>query len=65
MGDANHGMLGIRVERGRASDEELAVLTVVLLTLRARARAERAEGRPRPRRRRLRLDDYQAPHSWR
>ncbi|MFJ9041468.1 acyl-CoA carboxylase subunit epsilon [Streptomyces sp. NPDC102406] len=63
MGEVNHGRLGIRVERGRASDEELAVLTVVLLAL--RARASRAERRSDPRRRQPRMDDYRAPHSWR
>ncbi|WP_394425906.1 acyl-CoA carboxylase subunit epsilon [Streptomyces sp. SGAir0957] len=64
MGEAHHGRFGIRVERGRASDEELAALTVVLLALRAKAR--RAERRPGNRRsRQLRMDDYRAPHSWR
>ncbi|MFF3446804.1 acyl-CoA carboxylase subunit epsilon [Streptomyces sp. NPDC002667] len=41
MGDTNPGRPALRVERGSATEEELAALTVVLLALRARpARAE-------------------------
>lgn len=54
-----------RVERGRASEEELAALAAVLLAVRARGRAE-PEGRPvlgwswwrRP-------GGYAPPRSWR
>ncbi|MEU3902075.1 acyl-CoA carboxylase epsilon subunit [Streptomyces sp. NPDC045251] len=55
----------LRVERGRASEEELAALTAVLLALRARGRAE---PEPEPT-----LDwnwwtspkSYASPDSWR
>ncbi|MFD6552384.1 acyl-CoA carboxylase subunit epsilon, partial [Streptomyces sp. NPDC058398] len=34
MGDLDRGQPALRVERGTATDEELAALTVVLLALR-------------------------------
>ncbi|MCT9113943.1 MULTISPECIES: acyl-CoA carboxylase subunit epsilon [Streptomyces] len=63
MGTPEHHEPVLRVERGQASDEELAALTVVLLALRAGG-AFPGRGRPvngsrwwRPRTRR-------APRSW-
>ncbi|WP_331742336.1 acyl-CoA carboxylase subunit epsilon (plasmid) [Streptomyces sp. NBC_00876] len=35
MGDSDRAEAALRIERGRATDEELAALTVVLLALRA------------------------------
>lgn len=63
MGTPEHHEPVLRVERGQASDEELAALTVLLLALRAGG-AFPGRGRPvngsrwwRPRTRR-------APRSW-
>ncbi|GAA2398407.1 hypothetical protein GCM10010420_25740 [Streptomyces glaucosporus] len=58
----------VRVERGQASEEELAAVTALLLA-RAAARTRSAEPRrPRrasaPWRRPERLPVYHAPHSW-
>ncbi|MFB8211077.1 acyl-CoA carboxylase subunit epsilon [Streptomyces sp. NPDC056010] len=58
-------MSALRIERGRATEEELAALTVVLLALRADADGQREKapaGRvpgwsPEP--------VYRAPRSWR
>ncbi|MEU5088326.1 acyl-CoA carboxylase subunit epsilon [Streptomyces sp. NPDC021356] len=69
MGYSDHGEPSLRVERGRASDEELAALTVVLLALRADADADavmeqdgrRTAGGPR---RWRRPEAYKAPRSW-
>jgi hypothetical protein len=66
-GDSDRGGPVLRVERGQATDEELAALTVVLLAWRAGAagagrRDERSRTDPlwwrRP-------EAYQAPRSWR
>lgn len=59
----------VRVERGHASDEELAALTAVLLA-RAAARGQDATDYVRPRstagwRRLERQSGFSAPHSWR
>lgn len=59
------GASALRVERGQASEEELAAITVVLLALRAGGTA--GAGRPGAVRARWRNgpDGYRAPHSWR
>ncbi|MFB6942715.1 acyl-CoA carboxylase subunit epsilon [Streptomyces sp. NPDC060286] len=60
----------VRVERGRASQDELSALTWALLTVLARNRAgglgcgSDAAGRPAVWRRWERAP-YRAPHSWR
>ncbi|OKJ67457.1 acyl-CoA carboxylase subunit epsilon [Streptomyces sp. CB02460] len=65
MGGPGPAVSALRIERGRATEEELAALTVVLLALRADAGGQRDEapaGRapgwsPAP--------AYRAPRSWR
>ncbi|WP_330343098.1 acyl-CoA carboxylase subunit epsilon [Streptomyces sp. NBC_00557] len=65
MGDTDHGEPALRVERGTATEEELAALTVVLLALRGGPAEEDAQRRPingsrwwrRPR-------AYQGSRSW-
>ncbi|GAA2307799.1 acyl-CoA carboxylase subunit epsilon [Streptomyces kunmingensis] len=53
----------LRVVRGRAGAEEVAALTVLLLSL--RARAERKDAAPeRGRRWRPHAQAYRAPSSW-
>ncbi|ARQ68298.1 acyl-CoA carboxylase subunit epsilon [Streptomyces marincola] len=56
----------VRVEKGRASDEELAAVTALLMARAARPAAEEAApGRsPAPWRRFERARAYRAPHSW-
>ncbi|WP_392957968.1 acyl-CoA carboxylase subunit epsilon [Streptomyces sp. LN245] len=44
MGDLDRGQPALRVERGTATEEELAALTVVLLALRARPAPGRIPG---------------------
>ncbi|MEU5599636.1 acyl-CoA carboxylase subunit epsilon [Streptomyces sp. NPDC020298] len=46
MGDTDRAEPALRIVRGRASDDELAALTVVLLALSGRAEAEDQEKRP-------------------
>ncbi|MFD8395096.1 acyl-CoA carboxylase subunit epsilon [Streptomyces sp. NPDC059680] len=46
MGDTDRGEPALRVERGTATEEELAALTVVLLALRGRRPAEDTQPRP-------------------
>lgn len=66
---ANATAVGVvRVERGRASDEELAAVTALLLA-RAAAHPGPAAGRvpgrsTAPWRRLERSSGYRAPHSW-
>ncbi|GAA4009966.1 hypothetical protein GCM10022384_64220 [Streptomyces marokkonensis] len=59
----------LRVERGCATEEELAAVTVTLVSLaagRSASRAERAESRmTAPWGRRERARTYRAPRSWR
>lgn len=59
----------LRIERGRATDEELAAVAVTLLSLAAGQReTEEEESGQRSValwRRRERTSAYQAPHSWR
>lgn len=65
MGGPGPAVSALRIERGRATEEELAALTVVLLALRADAGGQRAEvpagsapgWSPEP--------AYRAPRSWR
>jgi hypothetical protein len=65
MGESDRGEPALRIERGHASDEELAALTVVLIALSAGAEADDDEKRPvngfrwwrRP-------ETYRAPRSW-
>ncbi|MGA5527467.1 acyl-CoA carboxylase epsilon subunit [Streptomyces pseudogriseolus] len=54
----------LRVERGTATEEELAALAVVLLALRGRTAHE--EQRPRPAGRAFwrRPGDYRGAHDW-
>ena len=66
MGDMNRGQPALRVERGTATEEELAALTVVLLALRGRP----APGETQVRmvsgsRWWLRRDGHHGSHSWR
>jgi hypothetical protein len=65
MGDTDRGAPALRVERGTATEEELAVLTVVLLAL--RGRTAHAQARPQPADRALwwrRPGSYRGSHSW-
>ncbi|MFF4402711.1 acyl-CoA carboxylase subunit epsilon [Streptomyces sp. NPDC001480] len=65
MGDSDRGEPALRVERGQASDEELAALTVVLLALHADAVAEQEEQQRFSKgSRRWRPHAYRAPRSW-
>ncbi|MFJ7968344.1 acyl-CoA carboxylase epsilon subunit [Streptomyces sp. NPDC096324] len=66
MGDVDRGEPALRVERGTATEEELAALAVVLLALRARPAPGRPQARPAcgPRWW-LRGDDRQGPHGRR
>ncbi|MET7638656.1 acyl-CoA carboxylase subunit epsilon [Streptomyces sp. NPDC005438] len=68
LGDNSQANTLVRVEKGQASDEELAAVTALLM---ARAAAGATSGsRPAPRRdragwRRLeRARGFRAPHSW-
>ncbi|MFD5637084.1 acyl-CoA carboxylase epsilon subunit [Streptomyces sp. NPDC127077] len=66
MGDVDRGEPALRVERGNATEEELAALAVVLLALRARPAPGRPETRPAGGPRWwLRDDDRQGPHGRR
>ena len=65
MGDTDRGKPALRVERGTATEEELAALTVVLLAL--RGRTAHAEARPRPAGRASwwrRPGNYPGAHTW-
>ena len=46
MGDTDRGQPALRVERGTATEEELAAVTVVLLALRGRPANEAPPARP-------------------
>ncbi|MCX4451394.1 acyl-CoA carboxylase subunit epsilon [Streptomyces sp. NPDC087866] len=64
MGDSGLAEPALRIERGRATDEELAALTVVLLALRADA-GEQPESDPAGGFKRWsRQPAYRAPRSW-
>ncbi|MFJ3235768.1 acyl-CoA carboxylase subunit epsilon [Streptomyces sp. NPDC086787] len=64
MDESGQGRPALRIERGRASDEELAALTVVLLALAAQAR-DGGAGRPvNGSRWWRRPHSYRAPRSW-
>ncbi|MEV2255270.1 acyl-CoA carboxylase subunit epsilon [Streptomyces sp. NPDC050147] len=65
MGNPDSGQAVLRLERGQASDEELAALTVVLLS-RCREDAGPGQGRGRPLNgsRWWKRPDYSAPRSW-
>ncbi|WP_262064368.1 acyl-CoA carboxylase subunit epsilon [Streptomyces sp. STR69] len=66
MGDVDCGQQALRVERGTATEEELAALTVVLLALRGRRAPEEPRERPVSASRWwLRRDDHHGAHSWR
>ncbi|MGW7386097.1 acyl-CoA carboxylase subunit epsilon [Streptomyces sp. NPDC054794] len=69
MGDSGTGSSALRIERGRATDEELAAVTVVLISILA-AQAEGEEGTQgessgapqwRPERS---VAGYRSPYSW-
>lgn len=65
MGYSDHGEPSLRVERGRASAEELAALAVVLFALRADGADEEEGRRPACGSRRWRRPEaYKAPRSW-
>ncbi|MFE6721802.1 acyl-CoA carboxylase subunit epsilon [Streptomyces albidoflavus] len=59
----------LRIERGHATEEELAAIAVTLLSLagaRSGPAAEKRDGRRAVRwSRQERIRPYQAPHSWR
>jgi hypothetical protein len=64
MGGSDSGAPALRIERGHASDEELAALTVVLLALRG-GRAEEHDGTSVKTSRWWRgAAAYSAPRSW-
>lgn len=58
----------VRVEKGQASEEELAAVTALLLARAAAHRTRTASGRPRRStagwRRLERTSGFRAPHSW-
>ncbi|MEU6556224.1 MULTISPECIES: acyl-CoA carboxylase subunit epsilon [unclassified Streptomyces] len=65
MGDTDREEPALRVERGRASDEELAALTVVLLALSGRAADEDQDRRPvNGSRWWRRPENYRGSRSW-
>ncbi|MER6735919.1 acyl-CoA carboxylase subunit epsilon [Streptomyces puniciscabiei] len=65
MGDTNRGGPALRVERGTATEEELAALTVVLLALRGRPADAVAPVRPVDASRWWRRPTgYHGSHSW-
>ncbi|WP_411107593.1 acyl-CoA carboxylase subunit epsilon [Streptomyces sp. cmx-4-9] len=67
MSDADTGMLALRIERGRAEDDELAAVTVVLCSLLAARGADEDDGELpgspswRPERS---AAAYRSPYSW-
>ncbi|RPF24797.1 acyl-CoA carboxylase subunit epsilon [Streptomyces sp. TLI_185] len=66
MDDTDRAEPALRVERGMATEEELAALTVVLLALRGRPADEGAPPRPVSRPRWwLRPWGYQGSRGWR
>ncbi|MGW5861759.1 acyl-CoA carboxylase subunit epsilon [Streptomyces sp. NPDC055239] len=64
MGNPDSDQAVLRLERGQASDEELAALTVVLLS-RCRDGAGPGQGRPLNGSRWWKSSGYSAPRSWR
>ncbi|WP_422397023.1 acyl-CoA carboxylase epsilon subunit [Streptomyces gobiensis] len=58
----------VRVEKGEASDEELAAVTALLLARAASGQGARRDARPGPTvagwRRLERTPGFRAPHSW-
>ncbi|MEU8975186.1 acyl-CoA carboxylase subunit epsilon [Streptomyces monashensis] len=64
MGDTDREEPALRVERGTATDEELAALTVVLLALRGRPEDEDAQGRPVNGSRWWRRPGHKGSRSW-
>ncbi|MGW0969427.1 acyl-CoA carboxylase subunit epsilon [Streptomyces sp. NPDC002516] len=64
-GDTHPGRPDLRVERGIATEEELAALTVVLLALSARPARERTRAAPAGSRWWLRGDGRRAVHGRR
>ncbi|MET7986409.1 MULTISPECIES: acyl-CoA carboxylase subunit epsilon [unclassified Streptomyces] len=66
MGDPDRRQPALRVERGTATEEELAALTVVLLALHRRPAPRQPPARPAGGPRWwLRGDDRDAPHARR
>ncbi|MGW1537064.1 acyl-CoA carboxylase subunit epsilon [Streptomyces aureus] len=73
MGEADAAPLALRIERGRADDDELAALTVVLCSLLAGRRAHSGEaGEPQVpaavpswRRPQVLGSQWRSPHGWR
>ena len=63
MGDTDRGKPALRVERGTATEEELAALTVVLLALRARPVDARPRAATAARWWRW-PGSYRGPHDW-
>ncbi|MEV8309130.1 acyl-CoA carboxylase subunit epsilon [Streptomyces flavidovirens] len=67
MGDSDTGKLALRIERGQASDEELAAVTVVLCSVMAGRGGEGGEEESpdvplwRPERS---AAAYRSPYSW-
>ncbi|AZM55277.1 hypothetical protein DMA15_24165 [Streptomyces sp. WAC 01529] len=52
----------IRIEKGEVTDDELAAVTVLLLS--RAAAPTRTTARPAPPTTAWRRDDFHAPHSW-
>ncbi|MEY9809769.1 acyl-CoA carboxylase epsilon subunit [Streptomyces albogriseolus] len=70
MGEPDASGLALRIERGRADEDELAAVAVVLCSVLAGRGAtargrEKTAGVPSWRRQRRAAADYSPPHSWR
>ncbi|WRZ87682.1 acyl-CoA carboxylase subunit epsilon [Streptomyces sp. NBC_01007] len=64
MNESDSGALALRIERGHASEEELAALTVVLLALRGGRAEERGAASVKASRWWRGAAAYSAPRSW-
>lgn len=69
MGEPDASGLALRIERGRADEDELAAVAVVLCSVLAgrgaTARGREMAGVPSWRRQRRAAAAYSPPHSWR
>lgn len=69
MGEPDASGLALRIERGRANEDELAAVAVVLCSVLAgrgaTARGRETAGVPSWRRQRRAAAAYSPPHSWR
>jgi hypothetical protein len=64
MGETDRGPAALRVERGTATEEELAALAVVLLALRTRPEQKDARTRPAAGALWWRQGRHRAPQGW-